>query len=219
MDGCCQLRRSDRLVNHSIDPERRRGCPQVTADKSRDKCGRETRVDLPDLADQLYPRDSGHARVTNEQGILPRIGAHGSDRGLRVGECRHAVPHALEREAAHGNERDLIIDVEDVFAVAPRILLFLPSRLLRASENGVVVFASSTGQEESLEKESWGNGAFTKALLEGLSGRADFMRAGRITYAALNLFVSEEVSRLTDGRQRPVFISPRGVPDFALARL
>ncbi|MFO1267065.1 MAG: caspase family protein [Rubrivivax sp.] len=90
---------------------------------------------------------------------------------------------------------------------------------LSASENGVVVFASSTGQEESLEKESWGNGAFTKALLEGLSGRADFMRAGRITYAALNLFVSEEVSRLTDGRQRPVFISPRGVPDFALARL
>lgn len=90
---------------------------------------------------------------------------------------------------------------------------------LSASENGVVVFASSTGQEESLEKDSWGNGAFTKALLEGLSGRADFMRAGRITYAALNLFVSEEVSRLTEGKQRPVFISPRGVPDFAVARL
>jgi hypothetical protein len=90
---------------------------------------------------------------------------------------------------------------------------------LSASENGVVVFASSTGQEESLEKESWGNGAFTKALLEGLAGRADFMRAGRVTYAGLNLFVSEEVSRLTDGKQRPVFISPRGVPDFALARL
>lgn len=90
---------------------------------------------------------------------------------------------------------------------------------LSASENGVVVFASSTGQEESLEKDSWGNGAFTKALLEGLAGRADFMRAGRVTYAALNLFVSEEVSRLTEGRQRPVFISPRGVPDFALARL
>jgi WD40 repeat protein len=90
---------------------------------------------------------------------------------------------------------------------------------LSASENGVVVFASSTGQEESLERDSWGNGAFTKALLEGLSGRADFMRAGRITYAALNLYVSEEVTRLTEGKQRPVFISPRGVPDFAVARL
>ena len=90
---------------------------------------------------------------------------------------------------------------------------------LSASENGVVVFASSTGQEESEEKAEWGNGAFTKALLEGLRGKADFMRAGRVTYAALNLFISEEVTRLTQGRQRPVFISPRGIPDFALARL
>ena len=90
---------------------------------------------------------------------------------------------------------------------------------LSASENGVVVFASSTGHEESEEKDEWGNGAFTKALLDGLSGKADFMRAGRVTYAGLNLFVSEEVTRLTSGRQRPVFISPRGIPDFAVARL
>jgi WD40 repeat protein len=90
---------------------------------------------------------------------------------------------------------------------------------LSSSENGVVVFASSTGQEESEEKAEWGNGAFTKALLEGLRGKADFMRAGRVTYAALNLFISEEVTRLTQGRQRPVFISPRGIPDFTLARL
>jgi len=90
---------------------------------------------------------------------------------------------------------------------------------LSASENGVVVFASSTGYEEAEEKSDWGNGAFTKALIDGLAGKADFTRAGRVTYAALNLFVSEEVSRITDGRQRPVFISPRGIPDFALVRL
>ena len=90
---------------------------------------------------------------------------------------------------------------------------------LSSSENGVVVFASSTGQEESEEKAEWGNGAFTKALIDGLKGKADFTRAGRVTYAALNLFVSEEVGRITEGRQRPVFISPRGIPDFALARL
>ena len=90
---------------------------------------------------------------------------------------------------------------------------------LSSSENGVVVFASSTGHEESEERDEWGNGAFTKALLDGIGGKADFMRAGRVTYAGLNLFVSEEVTRLTSGRQRPVFISPRGVPDFAVARL
>src|SRR5207249_1950846 len=64
---------------------------------------------------------------------------------------------------------------------------------LASSENGVVVFASSTGQEESEENPEWGNGAFTKALIDGLKGKADFTRAGRVTYAALNLFVSEEV--------------------------
>ena len=90
---------------------------------------------------------------------------------------------------------------------------------LSSSENGVVVFASSTGQEESEEKAEWGNGAFTKAVIEGLGGKADFMRAGRVTFAGLNLFVSEEVVRITSGRQRPVFISPRGIPDFALSRL
>lgn len=90
---------------------------------------------------------------------------------------------------------------------------------LSASENGVVVFASSTGQEESEEKAEWGNGAFTKAVIDGLGGKADFMRAGRVTFAGLNLFVSEEVVRITNGRQRPVFISPRGIPDFALSRL
>ncbi|MCG3188120.1 MAG: hypothetical protein LKCHEGNO_00011 [Burkholderiaceae bacterium] len=90
---------------------------------------------------------------------------------------------------------------------------------LASSENGVIVFASSTGQEESEEKPEWGNGAFTKVLIDGLNGRADFTGAGRVTFAALNLFLSEGVSRLTQGRQRPVFISPRGMPDFALARL
>ena len=90
---------------------------------------------------------------------------------------------------------------------------------LSSSENGVVVFASSTGREESEEKAEWGNGAFTKVLIEGLAGKADFTRVGQVTYAALNLFLSEGVSRLTQGRQRPVFISPRGIPDFALVRL
>ena len=42
---------------------------------------------------------------------------------------------------------------------------------LSSSENGVVVFASSTGQDESEEKAEWGNGAFTKVLIEGWPAR------------------------------------------------
>ena len=90
---------------------------------------------------------------------------------------------------------------------------------LASTENGVVVFASSSGRQLSEEKDEWGNGAFTKALIDGLGGKADLTNAGRVTFKGLDFFVSEEVKRLTGGRQTPVTISPIGVPDFTLARL
>ena len=43
---------------------------------------------------------------------------------------------------------------------------------LLAPESGVVVFASTTGNEVSLESPEWQNGAFTKAILEGMRGAA-----------------------------------------------
>jgi WD40 repeat protein len=88
---------------------------------------------------------------------------------------------------------------------------------LASAENGVVVFAASAGRQLSEESDAWGNGAFTRALIEGLSGKADLLRSGRITYKGLDYFVSEEVKRLTKGRQTPVSLSPWGVPDFPLA--
>jgi uncharacterized caspase-like protein len=36
---------------------------------------------------------------------------------------------------------------------------------LKAAENGIVVFASSTGNQLSLEREEWNNGAFTKEVV------------------------------------------------------
>ena len=90
---------------------------------------------------------------------------------------------------------------------------------LASAENGVVVFASSSGRQLSEENEAWGNGAFTKAVIAGLSGQADLTQSGRVTFKGLDFFISEEVSKLTEGRQTPVTISPIGVPDFAIARL
>src|SRR5262249_52126373 len=53
---------------------------------------------------------------------------------------------------------------------------------LAAAENGVVAFASSTGREVSMEREEWRNGAFTKAIIEGLAeGKADLLHKGTIT--------------------------------------
>lgn len=88
---------------------------------------------------------------------------------------------------------------------------------LASAENGVVVFSSSTGREYSLEYPSWENGAFTKALVEGLSGKAAEPKSGRVTHAMLDFYVSERVKELTKGQQHPVKQNPKGVPDFPLA--
>jgi hypothetical protein len=88
---------------------------------------------------------------------------------------------------------------------------------LTSAENGVIVFTATTGRQYAQESDACGNGAFTKAILEGLAGQADFGRSGRITHKMLDLYVSERVKALTEGNQSPVTIVPRGVPDFPLA--
>jgi uncharacterized caspase-like protein len=88
---------------------------------------------------------------------------------------------------------------------------------LASAENNIIVFASSTGAQESMEDAAWGNGAFTKALLEGLKGAADFKRRGRVTYKQLDAYVADRVEELTKGRQTPVTPALFSVPDFVLA--
>jgi uncharacterized caspase-like protein len=88
---------------------------------------------------------------------------------------------------------------------------------LASAETGAVVFASSTGRQYALEHADWGNGAFTKAIVEGLAGAADFRRTGRITVNMLDLYVSERVKELTQGQQTPATTKPATVPDFPLA--
>ena len=68
------------------------------------------------------------------------------------------------------------------------------------AENGVVVFASSKGKEVSLERDDWQNGAFTKAVVEGLhEGQANLLNTGKITASMLDVFVAERVKQLTGG--------------------
>lgn len=91
------------------------------------------------------------------------------------------------------------------------------ARELSRAENGVVVFAAASGQQESLESPEWGNGAFTRAVIEGLNGRADARRTGRVTLNMLELYVSERVKELTRGAQTPSTAKPETVSDFPLA--
>ncbi len=79
---------------------------------------------------------------------------------------------------------------------------------LASAENGVIVFASSSKTQKSLEAPEWGNGAFTKALLEGLSGKADLTKQGKITINGLKIYIVEEVKKLTKGEQTPIVQIP-----------
>ena len=88
---------------------------------------------------------------------------------------------------------------------------------LTSAENGVVVFASSTGKQYSLENPEWGNGAFTKALVEGIDGAADYTQDGRITVNKLDLYLSERVKKLTGNKQTPTTTKPQTIQDFPIA--
>ncbi len=88
---------------------------------------------------------------------------------------------------------------------------------LAAPENSVVVFAASTGQQESLESLEWGNGAFTKLLVQGLGGAARLPSIAAVTTRSLSPFVRQGVIKLTQGRQTPVAVIPDVVPERILA--
>lgn len=99
------------------------------------------------------------------------------------------------------NERDIVAVVNE----------------LSSTENGAIVFASSTGSQYSYEDASWGNGAFTKAIIEGLSGKAVVGGSDTITVNMLDLYISERVKQLTKGKQTPTTTKPANIPDFPVA--
>jgi uncharacterized caspase-like protein len=85
------------------------------------------------------------------------------------------------------------------------------------AENGIVTFVASPKCETAQESPDWGHGAFTKALIEGLDGKADLLHSGAITVSELDVYIAERVKSLTEGRQHPAMIRPNTIPNFALA--
>jgi uncharacterized caspase-like protein len=80
-----------------------------------------------------------------------------------------------------------------------------------------VVFAASTGTQSSIEDPRWSNGAFTKALVEGLNGKADYSSSGRITVTGLELYIENRVPELTQDQQTPMTQKPSMVTNYTIA--
>lgn len=85
---------------------------------------------------------------------------------------------------------------------------------------GTLLLAACLPKETSLEDQAWGHGAFTKAILTALEGRAGDLNADRrLTFDELEVFVKAEVVRLTGGRQHPAANKPPTVSNVELAEL
>jgi hypothetical protein len=95
----------------------------------------------------------------------------------------------------------------------------LVNNVASAENGGIVVFAASRGRQLSAESSAWGNGAFTKAIVEGILGKADLFGDGFITTSSLDSFVERRVRALTEDQQNPVMGRPPDEPDFAIAQV
>jgi uncharacterized caspase-like protein len=99
-------------------------------------------------------------------------------------------------------------------AVSTEISAILAGWQKADSPNGAVIYASSTGDQLSQEKLEWMNGAFTKALLEGLKGDAHPAKAGPISVSLLENYVSRRVKELTKDQQTPTTTRSMDMTDF-----
>jgi len=93
---------------------------------------------------------------------------------------------------------------------------------IMSAGSGSIIMTATTGSGYSYEENSWGHGAFTEAILEGIGKMKADMNFGDgkdnvVTIKELDNYVTYRVKKLTHGRQKPTTIIPNSVPDFAIA--
>jgi hypothetical protein len=122
---------------------------------------------------------------------------------------------------ASGGRSILMVDTCHASAVAgTRGLLPLDfTEVLKQSKermSGITYFTASMGTEASIEKPEWQHGAFTKALIEGMTG--GMKKNGAVIEShELGEFLRQRVEELTDKKQHTSFFSePRDTPSFPL---
>ena len=92
------------------------------------------------------------------------------------------------------------------------------ARELARSQGGLVVMCAATGAETSEESTELGHGYFTQALLEGLSGKADYNHTGVVRLTGLDNYVADRVRELSKGEQTACTAKSTRTGSFPLVR-
>ncbi|HIW98039.1 MAG TPA: WG repeat-containing protein [Candidatus Tidjanibacter gallistercoris] len=149
------------------------------------------------------------------------------------GAQEHDETYFLSSDAVAGNLYATAVNFNDIRTAMRilvdkhcRVLVFMDachagalyntksiSRTLQFAQPGVIGFYSSTTSQQSNEAEKWQNGVFTRALLDGLDGKARDGQ-GNITTLELERYIKTTVDRETEGIQTPIV--ENNVGDFIL---
>jgi hypothetical protein len=174
--------------------------------------------ELGQLAGRTYhPKDTvvvflaGHGRSDSKgmYSFLPGDAAQGEL--LSGDELQQALGQIKARVL-------LFLDTCHSGDVAGKVMDRLIGDLLH-SGSGLVVFTASTGLGIAQERADWNNGVFTKAVVEGLRGKADTGATGQVRMLALSDYVGQRVQKLTGSEQVPTMAIPKALPDFVLAQV
>jgi uncharacterized caspase-like protein len=92
-------------------------------------------------------------------------------------------------------------------------------RDLVTDDYGVIVMCSAMGREFALESPTVQHGFFTLAIVEGLGGQADYNQDHLIHVNELDLYVTDRVKNLSQGKQHPVTARPTSIRSFPLTKL
>jgi uncharacterized caspase-like protein len=132
--------------------------------------------------------------------------------GLYYYPPSNAAPDRLERTCLPFS------DIKNtVSSLAGKVVMFVDTCHAGNVMGGRRSETDITGAINELASAARQNGAFTKALVGGIGGKADYSGKGKITINTLDLYLSERVKELTQGRQTPTTTKPETVPDFPIA--
>jgi hypothetical protein len=84
------------------------------------------------------------------------------------------------------------------------------------NDEGLVVMCGASKGTEAAEEN--GHGFFTRAIIEGLSGKADVFKKGRVDLIDLQAYVINRVGELSADEQQPTISIPSTVRSFTLSK-